>query len=193
MGPFRIFGRKEEKTKPGEVVKRVEELTGWQKTLKELGEKDPQLYEFAIRLHLDPVRGVSEKLRAFMRKDVDVLTLRPEEVIEEVERLSKYGMYARAMNGYVCAIDLLLLQAARRLSEGEDEGTRRKYETMVASCLLRLKELEESGKHGDGDEVPWLGLIKAYSGMSGRAGDVLDIAVQAYGERLKSHEESSKM
>lgn len=193
MGLFRIFGRKDKKAKLGEVVERVEEVTGWQKTLQELREKDLQLYEFAIRLHLDPVRGISEKMRAFMRRDVDVLTLRPEDVIEEAERLSKYGMYARAMNGYVCAIDLLLLQAARRLSEGENEETRRKYEAMVASCLSRLKELEESGKHGDGDEVPWLGLIKAYSDVNGRARDVLDVVIKAYCERLTPREELPKM
>jgi hypothetical protein len=187
-----VFGGKGKKAKPAEVEEKVEEETRWQMTLRTLREKDPQLYEFAIRLHLDPMRGISEKLRAFLRKEVDVLSLNVEDVVNEAARCAQEGMYARAMNGYVCAIDLLFLQAARRLSEGGNEGTRREYEAKVASCLSRLKELEESGKRGEGDEVPWLGLIKAYANVSGRAGEVLGLAVEAYGERITTHGTPSK-
>lgn len=188
LGIFKIFSRKAKEAKPEASTDRAEaEETGWRRTLSALRERDPQLYGFAIYLHLDPMKGISEKLRSFLRKDVDVLSLSPEGIIDEAERCAREGMYARAMNGYVCAIDLLFLQAAQKLPTG-DEGLRNEYEAKVNHCLSRLKELEAGGGRGEEDEVPWLGLIKAYASISGRARDVLELVVQAYSERTAPRE-----
>lgn len=164
----------------------LEEEGDWKEELDALSKGDPELYGFAMHLHLNPMKSISEKIKYFLEgKEVDPLSTEPEIIAQEAERNFRQGKYARAMMGYVCAIDLLFLNAALKTSGKGAEGTRVAYVDRIASYSSRLREIEASASSTHDSGVSWYGLIKQYENIGKRANEALDIVVRLYGKRLK--------
>jgi len=188
-----IFGSKEaelmsekESDKATTAETGLEGAGDWREELDALSKGDPELYGFAMHLPLNPLKSLSEKIKYFLEgKEVDPLSTEPETMAQEAERYFQQGKYARAMMGYVCAIDLLFLNAALKISEG-GEGARAAYTDRITSYSSRLREIEASASSGNDRGVSWHGLIKQYENMGKRANEALDIVVRFYGKRLKT-------
>jgi len=165
----------------------LEEEGNWREEFDALSKTDPELYDFAMHLHLNPVRSISEKIKYFLEgKEVDPLSTDPESITQEAERFFQQGKYARAMMGYVCAIDLLFLNATVSTSGKGDEGARVAYGDKIASYSSRLREIEASASSSHESAVSWYGLIKQYESIGKRANEALAIVVRFYGKRLKT-------
>jgi len=164
-----------------------EEEGSWEDELESLSKTDPELYDLAMHLHLDPMKGISEKIKYFLEgKEVDPLSTDPESIAQEAERCSQQGKYARAMMGYVCAIDLLFLKATISSSGKMGEGAMGGFSDKIASYSSRLREIEERASSSQEGAVSWHGLIKRYEDIGRRANEALAIVVRFYGMRLKT-------
>jgi len=191
----RLFGRKPDESEKAEISGKITEIDDeeeirWREEIKALEQRDPELYDIAIHLHLDPIGSISQKLKVFTGdKDVDVLSIDPEIVAKEADDSFQRMEYNRAVIGYICAIDVVLLQAAVNASKGNDEKLRAEYIDEIVEYSSGLREIEEEKIPIGQGRVVWSGLIGTYSNVGKRARETLDIATRVYGNRLKSHGE----
>lgn len=155
--------------------------------LNALSKRDPELYGFAMHLHLNPLKSISEKIKYFLEgKEVDPLSTEPETIAQEAERNFQQGKYARAMMGYVCAIDLLFLNATIKKSGKGDEGAMVAYVDRITTYSSRLREIDAIANSSHDSGVSWHGLIKQYENIGKRANEALDVVSKLYGKRLKT-------
>jgi len=155
--------------------------------LNALSKRDPELYGFAMHLHLNPLKSISEKIKYFLEgKEVDPLSTEPETIAQEAERNFQQGKYARAMMGYVCAIDLLFLNATIKKSGKGDEGAMVAYVDRITTYSSRLREIDAIANSSHDSGVSWHGLIKQYENIGKRANEALDVVSKFYGKRLKT-------
>lgn len=182
----------QEKRNTPESTEIDEEGRKWAEKLDAMGKTDPELYDFAMHLHLYPVKSITEEIKSFVEgKELDPLSTDPEMIALEAEKSFQQGKYIRAMMGYICAIDLLFLHATVDLSEKGDESTRGQYNAKIASYSSRLREMEASSHSSSESGVLWYGLLGQYENVGKRVNEALDVVIQFYGKRLRSPVEGS--